>query len=74
MNSGTTNHILGVWGKSAADVYAVGTGGIILHYDGKAWSPMTSGTTNDLYSVWCNDASDVFAVGANGTTLRLYGK
>ena len=31
------------------DVFAVGSDGTILHYDGTAWSAMGSGTTNDLY-------------------------
>ena len=32
--SGVTNDFNGVWGSSAQDVYAVGTVGIKLHYDG----------------------------------------
>ena len=31
----------GIWGSSTEDVFAVGLDGTILHYDGKAWSPMT---------------------------------
>ena len=49
------------------DVFAVGsngyTSGIILHYNGSAWSAMTSGTTNSLNGVWGSSGSDVFAVG-----------
>lgn len=26
-----------IWGRSASDVYAAGTGGSILHYDGQSW-------------------------------------
>jgi len=43
MESGTTYELRGVWGSSAADVYAVGIGGVILNYDGNAehiWSRM----------------------------------
>ena len=38
-----------MWGSSGGDVFAVGSDGTILHYDGTAWSAMGSGTTNDLY-------------------------
>ena len=41
-----------VWGSSGSDVFAVGNGGTILHYDGSAWSAMTSGTTFALNGVW----------------------
>jgi len=60
----------GVWGSGASDVYAVGHGGTILHYNGTSWSSQTSGTTNNLYGVWGSGASDVYAVGASGTILR----
>ena len=43
MESGTTLELRGVWGSSATDVFAVGVGGIILHYDGNPegiWSAM----------------------------------
>ena len=63
----------GVWGSGASDVFAVGHGGTILHYDGSSWSSQTSGTVNNLYSVWGSSASDVFAVGALGTILHYNG-
>jgi hypothetical protein len=73
MTSGTTEHLTGVWGTYGSDVYAVGAGGTILHYDGTAWSPMTSGTTNFLYSVCGTYDNDVYAVGAGGTILHYDG-
>ena len=39
MDSGTTNDLNGVWGTSADNVYAVGYGNTVLHYDGTSWSP-----------------------------------
>ena len=47
---------------SATDVFAVGFGGTILHYDGATWSAMTSGVTGPLEGVWGSSGSDVFAV------------
>lgn len=73
MTSGTTNHLHGIWGSSGSDVFAVGAGGTILHYNGSGWTAMSSGTANHLYGVWGSSASDVFAVGASGTVLHYDG-
>jgi hypothetical protein len=73
MTSGTTNDLIGIWGSSTSDVFAVGEGGSILHYNGSTWSTMTSGTTNDLQDVWANSTSNVFAVGVFGTILHYSG-
>jgi len=59
-----------VWGTSPSDVYAVGDGGTILHYDGNSWSTMTSGTTVVLNGVWGTSSGDVHVVGVYGTILR----
>jgi hypothetical protein len=48
MVSGTTYELRGGWGSSAADVFAVGIGGVILHYDGnpdETWSPMQNSSS-----------------------------
>ncbi|MBA7673297.1 hypothetical protein ES703_81491 [subsurface metagenome] len=56
-----------IWGSPSFDVFAVGEGGTIAHYDGSEWSKMDSGVKeefpNDLYCVWGTSASDVFAGG-----------
>jgi len=71
MTSGTTEHLYGVWGNSATDVFAVGNYGTILHYTSGTWSKMTSGNTTDtLNDVWGSSPTDVFAVGASGTILH----
>jgi hypothetical protein len=56
-----------------SDVFAVGSGGTILRYDGRVWSPMTSGTTVTLNSVWGSSSSDIFAVGSGGMILHYDG-
>jgi hypothetical protein len=73
MNSGTTNTLYGIWGSSSMDVFAVGYGGTILHYDGVKWSVMNSGTTKYLLGVWGSAGTDVFAVGEAGTILHFDG-
>jgi hypothetical protein len=63
----------GVWGSSDDDVFAVGTGGTIVHYDGTSWSSQASGTTEELNAVWGTAGDDVFAVGSDGTILHYNG-
>jgi hypothetical protein len=73
MTSGTTSNLSSVWGASASDVFAVGAGGTILHYDGSSWSSMASGTTVNLKGVWGSSGTDVFAVGDGGIILHYNG-
>jgi len=73
MDSGTYNHLHGIWGSSFTDIFAAGGKGTILRYDGTSWSKMNSGTDQRLFSVWGSSASDVFVVGTNGTILHYDG-
>jgi hypothetical protein len=72
--------LLGVWGSTADDVYAVGyepapslPEGIILHYDGTSWHEMERPSVA-LGAVWGTSSDNIFAVGSNGTILRYDGK
>ncbi len=59
-----------VWGAAANDVWAVGAGGVALHYDGSAWSFVDTLSFVNLFTV-----HDGFAVGgdSSGTVLHLSG-
>ena len=50
-------------GRADDDVFAVGRGGAIVHWNGKAWSPVASGTTEWLASVAAHAANDVWVTG-----------
>src|SRR5438093_5827864 len=63
----------GTWASSAADVFAVGAGGTIRHFNGSSWELQNSGTLNDLHGVWGSSSADVFAVGDSGTILHYDG-
>lgn len=57
--------LIAVWGTSASDVYAVG-GGVLLHFNGHAWTTQVIGTSSafaSLLGVWGSSSADVFAVG-----------
>ncbi len=62
----------GVGGSGDSDVWAVGYGGVIMHFDGSAWSAQPSGTTVYLSSVSAISASDAWAVG-DGVSLHFDG-
>jgi hypothetical protein len=70
---GTTECLNGFWGSSPNDIFAVGFNGLMLHYKGSVWSPVTSNTTNNLNSIWGSSATDIFAVGNSGTILHYDG-
>jgi hypothetical protein len=65
--------LYGIWGSSESDVFVVGEGGTILHYNGSDWSHMDSGVTETLYRVWGSSGTDVYVVGESGTILRYDG-
>jgi len=79
MESGTEEHLRGVWGTSATDVFAVGDKGTIIHYDGTKWSLMDSGLTDsdyvdyvELNDVFGFSSNDVYVVGENFDPLILH--
>ena len=73
--SPTTDNLYDISGHAADDIYAVGSIGAIVHYDGAQWTSMNSGVSVILYGVWANPntAGDVWAVGEFGTVLRYDG-
>ncbi|MFO0579914.1 MAG: hypothetical protein U1A78_38575 [Polyangia bacterium] len=61
------------WGAAAKDVWAVGSFGTLLHYDGAAWAQVASGTMATLTELHGSGASDVWAGGTSGTVLHYDG-
>lgn len=59
-----------VHGSSASDLYVVGTGGTILHWDGAALSAENSGVTSNLFTVHTGGSFPV-AVGGFGQSMVL---
>ncbi len=62
-----------VHGTASNNLIAVGTGGVIVRFDGTQWTRVISGTTQPLYAVYVESSTSAFAVGANGTTVRFSG-
>jgi hypothetical protein len=70
--------LLSVSGRSASDVYAVGadkgSGPLVLHFDGKAWSRLHTGQTGDLWWVQALPGGPVLMAGAGAMVLRYDGQ
>ncbi len=62
-----------VWGAAPNDVYAVGDGGRILHFDGTSWQVQATGTDTWITSVWGSGPDDVYALSDGGTILHRRG-
>ncbi len=55
------------WGTSSNDMFFVGNGGSIFHYDGTKFTQMTSGTTKDIGQIWGTSDNNIWASGWNQT-------
>lgn len=75
IGEGLPSAILSVWGTSTSDVYAVGgdrgdgTGPLVLHFDGTAWSQLATGENGNLWWVF-GIGGAVYMGGEGGMILR----
>jgi len=59
-----------VWGASQDDVWAVGSSGAVIHFDGTEWKDASLDTTRTLFSVHGSGPNDVWIVGTYGTIFH----
>lgn len=62
-----------IWGSSANDVWAVGSDGLLLNWNGTAWRRFPTPTNSTLLAVWGSSGSNVWAVGTDSALLRWNG-
>ncbi len=72
MASPVSSDLDGVWGSARDDVWAVGSNGVILHYDGVEWSLVEHGFASTLDHVQGTSADDVWAAGWEEGETRVY--
>lgn len=73
----TEGALLGVWGNSPDDVWAVGGQSdqpLVLHYDGTSWQRVVVPGRSMLWNVYGFSASDVYAIGEHGLVLHFDGQ
>jgi hypothetical protein len=65
----TDSTLYSVWQDTPSDIYAVGTGGSVLHYDGTTWTTVPAGISGGqaLYSVFGFGPTDIWTVGTGFT-------
>jgi hypothetical protein len=61
-------------GSSEDDVYTVGTGGAIFHFDGKVWTRLDSPTNLHLLRLRCISKTEVYICGSRGQFFRGNGE
>jgi hypothetical protein len=66
------DYIVGVWGTSDSDIFAVGSLGVVFYYNGDTWSKVTSGA-EELHNVWGVSPAEVFIVGSCGLFVNMPG-
>lgn len=72
-NLSTLYTLTKVWGSSASDVWAVGSGGMTAHWDGAAWKVIPTSVKNTFRAVWGTGANDVWAVAMTNVILHTKG-
>jgi len=74
MPSPVTTPLKGIWGTASNNIYAVGSSGVILHFDGTSWSRVTDIVLSEnLSAVHGSSASNIVAVGENGVMVQYNG-
>jgi hypothetical protein len=65
------DYLYNVAAASTSDAWAVGYGGLALHWDGKAWtSAVLANTYANWYGVWYDGAGSWWVTGAFGYAMR----
>ncbi len=62
--------LLAVWGSTKNDVWAAGTGGTIVHFDGTKWDAVESPTKQPIFALWGSSASDVWLASSRAAVFR----
>ena len=57
-----------LWGSGSNDLYAVGNGGNIAHYQNGVWTKIESGTSLGLADIFGNEMGEIYACGGNLST------
>lgn len=62
-----------VWGSGENDVWAAGSKGNVIHWDGRAWTATPTPTGQSLYAIWGTGPNDVWTVSTTDAIYRSTG-
>lgn len=63
-------NLLGIWASGPSDVWAAGTLGTVVHYDGTTWSAVPTGRKETIRSLWGNGPANVWLAGTNDFVMH----
>ncbi len=66
VSSGAMDSAVSVWANSRDDVWAGGSKGQLLHWDGALWTNFSVATTNPIKRMWGSGPNDIWGVGGFG--------
>lgn len=69
----TLYSLTAVWGSGKNDVWAVGSGGSIVHFDGTTWKLTPTSVRNTFHAVWGSGPNDVWAVSMTDVLFHTSG-
>ncbi len=64
---------LELWGSAPDDVWAAGSDGAIVHFDGRSWERVEGVTDKDLYAIWGSGRENVY-IGGNKDLVHFDGE
>lgn len=62
-----------VWGSGKNDVWAVGSNGAVIHWDGASWVTTSTNRANTFNAVWGSGPNDVWIASATDTIFHADG-
>lgn len=67
--------LMSIAGSDTNDLWLVGgdtgSGPLVVHHDGSAWTQVETSNTGDLWWVWMDPAGGVWTVGGKGRVVRI---
>ncbi|AKU95347.1 hypothetical protein AKJ09_02011 [Labilithrix luteola] len=69
----STRALRTVWGTQKDDVWAVGTAGTVMHWDGTSWASVPAKTTRTLTTVTGSSKNDVWVGGSTAAVFHTDG-
>ena len=73
-DAGVRANLLAIWGASESAIFAVGTEGRVIFFDGTRWQRQATPVNVDLTAVWGVSPTDVWAVGLAGVVIHFNGQ
>ena len=71
LGTGTTKDLTAITGTSPNDVWAGGSAGTLLHFDGATWSVSATPAGQTINDLWADHDGDLFIADSTGAVTVL---